>query len=355
MKNKQRQKQEKRKKQRVFFSIIMILFTGIILTASTYAWFTSNRNTSVKDIDVNVTASTGFQISADADEWKSILSFDDLKGITYTGGHNRFPTEVAPVSTIGDVSDTNGFMQMYIGTVTDEEGASYLKSELLSETYATPVVSNGNFIAFDLYFRSGTASDVFLAKGSKVGGKGTDSGIKNASRVGFIVEGNTDYASEASTAQGLQCSNETDSVAPCTTSLIWEPNATSHTAAAVSHGKKVYGITTDATNSDLYDADGNAKVLPYKGVKTVFDKVAVNSTSSDNFATPANLRTTKLDFATAITGANVPAFHINAGITKVRVYMWVEGQDIDCEDNAASTATTTKGLQFNLAFSLDNE
>ena len=33
--------------------------------------------------------------------------------------------------------------------------------------------------------------------------------------------------------------------------------------------------------------------------------------------------------------------------------MWVEGQDVDCEDNAASTATVTKGLLYNLAFTLD--
>ena len=33
--------------------------------------------------------------------------------------------------------------------------------------------------------------------------------------------------------------------------------------------------------------------------------------------------------------------------------MWVEGQDVDCEDNAASTATVSKGLAYNLAFTLD--
>ena len=29
-----------------------------------------------------------------------------------------------------------------------------------------------------------------------------------------------------------------------------------------------------------------------------------------------------------------------AGITKVRVYMWIEGQDIDCENNASGTDIT---------------
>ena len=38
-----------------------------------------------------------------------------------------------------------------------------------------------------------------------------------------------------------------------------------------------------------------------------------------------------------------------AGATKYRVYMWIEGQDIDCENNASGT-----DLEFNLSFSLDS-
>ena len=37
-----------------------------------------------------------------------------------------------------------------------------------------------------------------------------------------------------------------------------------------------------------------------------------------------------------------------SGITKYRIYMWVEGQDIDCENFASGTY-----LQYNLSFSLD--
>ena len=36
-------------------------------------------------------------------------------------------------------------------------------------------------------------------------------------------------------------------------------------------------------------------------------------------------------------------FSLAAGITKVRVYMWVEGQDIDCENTASGT-----DISFNL-------
>ena len=46
---------------------------------------------------------------------------------------------------------------------------------------------------------------------------------------------------------------------------------------------------------------------------------------------------------------NVQIFSINSGITKIKVYMWIEGQDVDCE-NSASGANIT----FDLQFSLDN-
>ena len=38
-------------------------------------------------------------------------------------------------------------------------------------------------------------------------------------------------------------------------------------------------------------------------------------------------------------------FTINAGITKVRIYAWVEGQDVDCENDASGTNVT-----FNIKF-----
>ena len=48
--------------------------------------------------------------------------------------------------------------------------------------------------------------------------------------------------------------------------------------------------------------------------------------------------------------AYLKAFHIDEGVTKVRIYMWVEGQDVDCEDKASGGS-----LSYNLSFSIDSE
>ena len=39
--------------------------------------------------------------------------------------------------------------------------------------------------------------------------------------------------------------------------------------------------------------------------------------------------------STAAFPANIELMTLNKGITKVRIYMWVEGQDVDCENNAS--------------------
>ena len=38
--------------------------------------------------------------------------------------------------------------------------------------------------------------------------------------------------------------------------------------------------------------------------------------------------------------------NLAAGVTKVRVYMWIEGQDVDCENMASGT-----NVNFNVQFS----
>ena len=53
---KKSQSKQNRRRKGILLAIIMILFTGVVLTASTYAWFTANRSVTVESIDVNVQA-----------------------------------------------------------------------------------------------------------------------------------------------------------------------------------------------------------------------------------------------------------------------------------------------------------
>ena len=73
---KSRKKQQKKK----LSALLLLLFlTVIMLATSTYAWFTTNKTVRIDSIDVNVAASSGLQISTDAQNWKTAEKFFILK------------------------------------------------------------------------------------------------------------------------------------------------------------------------------------------------------------------------------------------------------------------------------------
>ena len=72
---------EKKRKNRLFYLLLLLFITSISLSVSSYAWFTSNKNVSVSSIKVNIEAKGGIQISADGTNWKSIVKASDLLAV----------------------------------------------------------------------------------------------------------------------------------------------------------------------------------------------------------------------------------------------------------------------------------
>lgn len=326
-----RNSKKRKKSKKIFIAILMILFTGVILTASTYAWFTANKTVTVNEIDVNVTTSEGLQISADAVNWKTVISNDDITGVTYDGSVNQLPGQTAsikPTSTVGEIDKTTGFMKMFVGDVTSNDAGNYILTA--TQSVETKSTTTGDFVVFDLFFQTNAAATVYLTSNSTVGAVGTATGIQNASRVGFVVQGHAAVGSDTATIRALKNEGTVPAV-------IWEPNFDVHTAAAVKHASDVYGLTTSQA--------GGSK-LAYKGVKAAISDTAnipLNSTDTNYFGdiTP--------DIYSPVAGISANkyerVFDLEAGVTKVRIYMWVEGQDVDCEDNA-SGGSVSYNLQF---------
>ena len=325
-----------RKRRRILLAFIMILFTGIILTASTYAWFTANRTVKVESVDVTVTTSTGLQISTDATNWKSVVTNTDITGANWLGVTNQLPNGtggvMAPVSTAGETDSETGFMNMYKGTIVTNKstGNNILTATKSTETNST---TTGDFVAFDLFFQSNEAHDIYLTSNSSVTAtpEKTDSGIQNAARVAFITEGHVAYGSAASAAQALKTPG---------TPYIWEPNYDVHTASGIDNARNTYGIKTTATDETQ---------LAYNGVKTTIAESAEQALNSKNETYFTAMKTNGSVAAGIPTDAYLNPFHIDEGVTKVRIYMWVEGQDVDCEDKASGGS-----LSYNLSFSIDS-
>ena len=68
----------RKRKANLKSSILILLLMAILLTASTYAWFTANKTVRVSTLNVNVQAQNGLQISADGEKWKSVLDLADI-------------------------------------------------------------------------------------------------------------------------------------------------------------------------------------------------------------------------------------------------------------------------------------
>lgn len=319
-----------KKNRRVLFLMLSLLTTGTFLTTATFAWFTANKTVAVADIDVNVAAQGGIQVSADGTNWKSIVNIADLTNVatTYPSSVNQIPGTLEPVSTATNV-DVNGRMEMYLGTVAQNVGGD----NILTATKFTETRNNadGKFVAFDLFFRLESSQQLKLTTNSGVTTPdATDTGIKNGTRVAFVNLGNTAIGTALPTIQALNAG-------VASTVYLWEPNYNSHTAPAIANALDTYGITVD-TNP-----------VPYSGVKAPIasvDDVLLGDATA--VASPTFFDSINPDLTT-VEGfaANVNTFTLSAGISKVRIYMWIEGQDVDVE-NTASGGNATFTLQFTI-------
>ena len=93
--------------------IFLVAFTGIMLIMTTYAWFTTQRNVSISNLEGSVNVAEGLEISLDADHWSQGIDFseftdqNDLKIQYGQTEHNIIPSEMLPVSTTGKTGTGN--------------------------------------------------------------------------------------------------------------------------------------------------------------------------------------------------------------------------------------------------------
>ena len=328
-------KGKNKKKLNLRSSLLVLLLIAILLIASTYAWFTANTVVTISTLNVHVEAKGGLQISADGINWKTVLSNDDIapdKLTTYAGNVNQIPTTLEPVSTTGNVAE--GKMDMFYGVVTAataEDVDAQIKLGDFTLTASKQVDTkgtDGKYIVFDAFLKVDKDQTLSLTRNSdvKADTANADRGLKNAARVAFVPS--TSVAADGAETTAIQ------SLVPDGKACIWEPNDDVHTAAAASAASSIYGQPTSTTG---------AAPLSYYGVKAEITKpVPLNSKAEASFAeVKPSIQTKEANDAVN------KVCDLKKGITKVRIYMWVEGQDVDCENNA-SGSDITYDVQFSI-------
>ena len=193
-----------KKDRKIKILYMLVFFTSMLLTTTTYAWFTTTKMVSLETFNIHVASDGGLQISSDGITWKSILEVEDLYNAleTYETSVNQIPTNMYPVSTAGVVE--NGQLIMFSGDVVNKGSDLVLVSSRLKEHYATADDLDAKYIAFDIFLKTESAKSIYLNSNSAVDNiSDVSTGIENSFRIAFLNEGNVATDSNINVIQNL--------------------------------------------------------------------------------------------------------------------------------------------------------
>ena len=370
---------KKAKKTKLNNLIIVLLLSALLLLMSTYAWFTANRTVRVDTIDVNVTTSGGLQISADAKTWKSVITKRDISnaqvvsGGSYNGAVTQLPTDMEPVSS--DMTlDGSGHLKMFFGKAEanlDATSANYggfdltsvLQEDIKGTQAVDGVASQGcKYIVFDLFLKydSGTDSPLYMTgtvqdtvqetingETGTASPSGASKGLQNAARVALVKA--------SGTVESSDLTGSAQSLATTGGSVIsWEPYTDVHTSTGVANAEALKTTeTTPRTWTQILGAvtESSPTILPYDGLNSAFTKLPLGDliTGGPQASAVTRISPTVTTQAGATLNYQLPDGIGANTIQKYRVYMWVEGQDVDCENSASGSY-----MFYSLSFSLDS-
>ncbi len=302
-------------KKRAFISAIaMLVVSAIVLTSSTFAWFSMAKRVEVEKMQLNITSPDGVQLSGNANAFTTMLTLADLKGETtarwaaYEGNQNNFPELLTPSSSI--LATTNSLPVFYAGSIDDTGN--------LSAKRVTSDVAGG-YVAFDIFVKVAQPMKVYWNETSITCADNPD--VVSAMRVALVNCGTVAPKAEANAILAKVPSNSYDQRI-----VMYEPNSTLHTAASgYEDGATVPNVYLRAAFNSLIPAGNGNNIATYS------DYVA---NSYATVATDTNKDTTAY-------------FNAQEGINRVRVYLWMEGNDVDCANDVAGAT-----LDFNLVLTI---
>lgn len=369
---------QRNSRKRLNSLILLVAFTAVMLIVSTYAWFSTQKNVTLSGIQGKVRVAEGLQISLDASIWKNEIDFStftnggDSTSTTYFAASNAtladprntgtntnvIPTNLLPASTTGTETIGEGTtLNMYRGT--QESGYSLKDIEKVLEDAENP--DDTGYYAIDLYLQNssatGTVEDILQLETNSVitvqSGK-ENTGLQYTVRAALAI---SDLVVDVDGVTGQAAIIDAAASAKISNVAIWEPNADRHSTYVQSNQR----IAT------AYDSDTSAYTWgSYIGQTEQHTTYALNKTSAEGDKTLDNVyywatANTKVSptitLQTPSTGvASVTKFKGAADgqdvkipankYVKARLYIWLEGQDVDCINQASYGGQVTIDFGF---------
>ena len=389
-------KRNKKHENRMKKLIVGCGLSAIVLTASTYAWFIGMKTVDVSSFDVEIAAIDGLWLSLDGNSWSNTVSINqgnyDLAGNAYYanntnswGGEDGGIGGLVPMSTVGKIDADSSRLIMYEkGSLTTTDGGYRIMASKVTNDGEEEV---RGYVAFDLFIKnlSGNAyyaeydekneEAIYLATDSMVtlGSGGVQkTGIENSVRVAFAQIGRVKATENAAAITAITCKTEGKVTGICTRDAqIWEPNDTKHignaiswyetscqarTGEHVSGEKAAYaGDCKKIENGYAYNTYAISGVIDEEDHVDVYDGADYNGYAGSIATAADDGKLVAYDYFTDsdknLEGVNRPTFMTLApnSVTKVRVYVYIEGQDIDNYDFASL------GKQISVKFGFTKE
>ena len=335
------------KKSKTIFLIILI--AALISITGTYAWFSSQRDVEIVGFRINVEIAENLEISLDGETWTHSINIEDMRQfygtyidkdtttIAYQAKkdkhRNYIPIELLPVSTVGTV--VNGNLTFVSGEIKEKKIEKITKCSEEDITVGSTILGKeGNnskhpYLVFDMYLRNlsnlkkpGERDLLQLRAGSIATAANPDTGLEYSVRVGLVQYGNEiDLLSTGEQARAIAPSGSE-------TVAIWEPNYRLHTQYIVNNDDR---ITDVIQQIDTYAIKETATEIAdnTNAEDPLLQAVYTNKVEQGEDIEKQDLATLKATTLKQIDGKTDMSLVPNT-ITKVRCYIWIEGQDPDC-------------------------
>lgn len=339
-------KEDKRKS--VFLIILLAFLTGLLFLFYTYAWFSASLDVKIQFFDMTVSSNSGLFISLDGIDYSDQIEISeetiihDLKR-KYPKNSNQWSgAGLWPISSTGVNTPNQDKFQLFAGALVNKRDANrvmktHLNTVRINET--TPNEYN-SFVAFDIFLKNVSGSplsdnlyireDTFVDFTEEV----TEEvrvqmdGLLNSIRFGFIfMDHTTNTNASAETVQNLGCNYKCYSV-------IYEPRHDIHSPLSIERAMDDFGVLLiDGVPKPTYAIIAEGKQLKYPNghLETGIPL------DEAHFKEQITMKTDDL---------NKSVYKIPNGITKVRVYIWIEGQDIDSLETHSEGAPLLLGIDL---------
>jgi len=370
-----------RRKRKIRNLIVICFLTLTIFGTTTFAWFIGMRTVNITSFDVEIAATDALLLSFDGETWDTNITISEanLETVSYVGHTNNWAGDgLIPLSSIGEMDVSESRMVLYEkASLTATTGGYRLMASRLDNTgTATP----DGYVVFDLFVKNFSGDQyisalepldeeaIYLTTNSAVTvavDGVADTGIENSVRVAFAQVGRViGTTTDAATITGITCNDDGegnptvvgDVTGICRTAQIWEPNDTDHVANAISWydtscllrtGATTYTTACNAVaDGTAYDTYAVATEITSANAVNVYDGADYNGyAGSAAYLTAYDYFT---DTEKDETGTDRDSFMTLApnSITKIRVYVYIEGQDVDNYDFASIGKKITVNFGF---------